>query len=231
MPVILDYLGQVSPPPRARASDIRLRPGDLIPTGTFRQRKAHRPEYVLGRDIVFEAFNPGSGVAVIVPAGYVTDGYSLPAVLQRWQPKNLAYWLPAVVHDWLYAVGRLRRGFADMTFLQAMAASDIDRRRRWLAFAGVAIGGVRGFGKCEPVNVGLVEDGRRQGVHDWGETRAAREAPEALLERLNVARWHYGLDPLEDLPEACLVTVAARTRAAGPAPAEPPVGLISGAAT
>lgn len=167
-------------------TDITLRKGDLEPTGGFRDGDPNRPEFMLTRDIIFEVDEPGSGLAVIVPAGYVTDRYSLPGLIQSFQPTHEKWLLPALVHDWMYDVGKVKRHRADGIFAQAMKASGVKWWHRGGAFVGVRMGGKKGYGRPEKTNQGLVMRAREQGIHTWGEDREERYAQ--LPERLQLLR-------------------------------------------
>jgi hypothetical protein len=173
-------------------TDIILRKGDLEATGGYRDSDENRPEFMLTRDIVFEVDHPGSGLAVIVPAGYVTDRFSLPGLIQSFQPDHEKWLMPALVHDWLYDVGRVKRYRADSIFSQAMKASGVKWWHRAGAFTGVRLGGGKGYGKPEKNNQILVRRAREQGVHTWGEDREARYA--GLPKRLNTLREMYGYE-------------------------------------
>lgn len=76
-----------------------------------------------------------------VPAGFVTDDYSVP---------RFAWWLippsgiadeSAVLHDWLYRSKVLPRSEADALFLEAMLSQKIAPLRARLIWLGVRLGG------------------------------------------------------------------------------------------
>lgn len=81
--------------------------------------------------------------AVIIPAGYVTDFYSIPAWAQGCFPKDTDPVQPAILHDYLYTYYhmRLRRVQADMLFLHAMREMDVPRFKRNMFYAAVRLGG------------------------------------------------------------------------------------------
>jgi hypothetical protein len=88
----------------------------------------------------FSYLDPEHGL-IDVPAGSVTDFASVP----RWP---LTFMLlgqyghaAAVLHDHLYATGKLPRKAADQVFLNALRSSGIARWRAWLMYAGVRVGG------------------------------------------------------------------------------------------
>ena len=145
------------------STDIWLKDGDLEETGALRHG---RSEYRLTRPIHYDVGQPGSGMSVQVPAGYVTDLYSLPGrILQRWQPDTARWALPAILHDWLYDVGRVGRESADRILLEAMRQLGVRPLQRLAVWSGVRLGGWRGYGRPEPVNYLLVEAARNQAAH------------------------------------------------------------------
>lgn len=175
-------------------TDIILKPGDLEPTGGFRDGDPERPEFMLMRDIVFEAWKPKSGCAVIVPAGYVTDRFSLPGMIQGFQPKQEKWLMPALVHDWLYDVGLIPRSKADSIFSQAMRASGTRWWHRYGAFVGVRVRGGGGFGKPTAINQKLTDRARVDGFVSWIEDQDERYAD--LPRRLSGLRELYGSEPV-----------------------------------
>lgn len=177
-------------------TDIILRPGDLEPTGGFRDGDPERPEFMLMRDIVFEAWRAKSGCAVIVPAGYVTDRFSLPGLIKGFQPTQEKWLMPALVHDWLYDVGLIPRSKADSIFSQAMKASGTKWWHRYGAFAGVRFGGDKGFGKPTALNGPHVQRAREQGFISWIEDQDERYAD--LPRRLAGLREIYNSEPVTE---------------------------------
>lgn len=82
------------------------------------------------------------GLTVIVPAGFITDFYSIP----RWLP--LAYALlsgerkgPALVHDFGYQTHMWGRATTDSLLLEAMRASSVPSWKAWPIYLGVRAGG------------------------------------------------------------------------------------------
>ena len=78
-----------------------------------------------------------------VPAGFVTDGASIPRPLWRavGHPFKTDYIEAAVIHDHLYAQQVVARARADRLFLEAMEASGCSKVKRWALYLGVRIGG------------------------------------------------------------------------------------------
>ena len=58
-------------------------------------------------------------VRFVIRAGFVTDGASVPVLLQRWagHPFDWPRIAAAIVHDWLYAAKLLPKWLADLVFL------------------------------------------------------------------------------------------------------------------
>jgi hypothetical protein len=86
-----------------------------------------------------------SGVRYEVPAGFITDFDSVPAL-------PLVYWLlkghtnyAAVVHDYLYESKAVSRREADRIFLEAMKVEKVPWYRRIPIYVGVRIGGWWGY--------------------------------------------------------------------------------------
>jgi len=73
--------------------------------------------YVLGQPFKFTV--TGSRVAIVVPAGFVTDFASIPAPFTPAFAKD-AHDLPALVHDFLYWTQSCSRNEADKLFLRAL---------------------------------------------------------------------------------------------------------------
>lgn len=109
-----------------------LSPGDIVATGTFRQR---RPEYELLRPVVFKGF--------LVPGrtdehpGFIFDVHSLPHALRFWQPKHPAWWGAAALHDYALESGKLSIKEANDLYLEAMEALGVKWIHRTLAYRGV----------------------------------------------------------------------------------------------
>lgn len=138
----------------------------LVDTGGFRIPNLRlRPEKKLAEPIVFEIGERGSGLLVTVPAGYITDGYSMPGVLlQLFQPRSARYLLPAILHDWLYDAGTVPRDMADRILLEGMRAVGVAAWQRFLVYRAVRLGGGGGFGKPLPLNLGIVTQARASGL-------------------------------------------------------------------
>ncbi len=145
-----------------------LRDAALKPTGAYRlPGLALRPEMRLVEPIVFEVGARGSGLFITVPAGYITDGYSMPGrLLQAKQPKGANYLLPAILHDWLYDVGTVPRDMCDRILLQAMRAVGVEKLHRFVVYRAVRLGGAGGFAKPLPINLACVRRARESQAFD-----------------------------------------------------------------
>lgn len=92
----------------------------------------------------------GSLLQVTVPAGFVSDFHSTPdAAVQLTLPTRRAL-EAAVVHDWLYAVGRpgdaAGKALADQAYSDILAFYGVDGFTHWAVSSGVRIGGKKSFG-------------------------------------------------------------------------------------
>lgn len=146
-----------------------LSDGALELTGEFRRTGygGKRYERRLVQPIVFEVGATGSGLIVYVPAGYITDGFSMPGtLLQLFQPHSARYLLPSILHDWLYDTGLVSRGIADAVLLQAMRAVGAAGWQAKLVYFAVRLGGWGGFGKPLPVNLDIVDGAPALGVSE-----------------------------------------------------------------
>ena len=83
----------------------------------------------------------GSGVAVDVPTGFVTDYASIPAPLRGLFERQGRYSRAALVHDYLYWSQTCSRGQTDNLFWIAMKESGVSAFQRRRIFEGVRVGG------------------------------------------------------------------------------------------
>lgn len=100
--------------------------------------------------LVWEADYLGSGKVVRVPAGFITDGASVPRVLWALLPPTGSYMRAAALHD--YLLWRLKRGEpnshvptrreADRQFHLAMLAIGVNRLVAFVMWAGVRLIGM-----------------------------------------------------------------------------------------
>ena len=81
------------------------------------------------------------GRIIEVPAGFVCDLASIPAIARPLFPVNGEWTEAAVVHDWLYDSQIGTRKEADRIFLEAMTELGVSRWRRRAMYSAVRIGG------------------------------------------------------------------------------------------
>ena len=102
----------------------------------------------LEQPLCYEVGEKGSGRTITAPAGFVTDGASVPRFLWAVLPTWGSYSRAAVIHDYLlvclekgepHPEAPTRRD-ADRIFDEAMAVTCTPRPLRWLMSIGVRIG-------------------------------------------------------------------------------------------
>lgn len=89
----------------------------------------------------YERGKLGSGDIIRVPAGFVTDGASVPRIFWNIFPPVGKYGKAAVLHDFLYWEQAYTRLEADNLLLEAMDALGVDWLTQLLIFRGVRLGG------------------------------------------------------------------------------------------
>ena len=82
-----------------------------------------------------------NGQPYVIPAGFVTDGASVPRGLWNLFPPFGKYNKAALLHDWLYQFGTMTRAQADRAFLEAMKELGVGFVTRWAMYLGVRAGG------------------------------------------------------------------------------------------
>lgn len=82
-----------------------------------------------------------------VPAGFCTDGASIPRFLWRvcGHPMETPRIAAAVVHDWHYSQGDISRAEADSLFRELLVAAGECRFRAWIYWMAVRIFGARHY--------------------------------------------------------------------------------------
>lgn len=113
----------------------------VLDFGDFSELRRDPPGYDLGRYAI--TVTPISWRGFILPAGYVSDGASLPRVLWWFLPP----WgdrttLAAVMHDWLCETQTdvLTRADCDRLFRECLIDLRVERWLAWVCWAGVRIG-------------------------------------------------------------------------------------------
>lgn len=101
-----------------------------------------RGRWRLRNPLVFESSRAGR--VICVPEGFVTDFASVPRLpIVFWLTGDTAH-PAAVVHDYLYSRGELKREEADEILLEAMASVGVPAWRRYPMYWAVrAFGGSR----------------------------------------------------------------------------------------
>lgn len=91
-----------------------------------------------------------AGRRIVVPAGFVTDFASVPRLPVIYLATADTAHAPAVVHDWLYSSGEVRRSTADKVFLEAMESVGVAWLRRQAMYAAVRLMGGRHYRAAPP---------------------------------------------------------------------------------
>jgi hypothetical protein len=106
----------------------------------------------LERDFTYEVGDKGSGRAITVPKGFLTDGASVPQFLWSMFPAWGSYSRAALVHDYLcyrlhegvpHPEGKTRKD-ADKIFAEAMKVCGTGSLIRFVMYVGVRIGEYQG---------------------------------------------------------------------------------------
>lgn len=96
------------------------------------------------REIVYCVGKLSSGWEITIPAGFETDGASVPRLLWiAFPPFGGDYDEAAVLHDYLYRTWFmcLERVVADAILIEAMKVCGTNALTRWSIFLGVRLGG------------------------------------------------------------------------------------------
>jgi hypothetical protein len=108
----------------------------------------------LEEPLVYEIGHEGSGQAIVVPKGFVTDFASIPRLSQVLIPKDIGR-RAAIVHDWLYATrgckGTFTRQQCDEIFLEAMQVLRVPWLVRRAMYRAVRLGGWAAWRKHDPL--------------------------------------------------------------------------------
>ena len=134
-----------------------------IPANAVRVAQFDDRNWIVVEPYVYVTTLISPGTRIVVPAGFVTDGASVPRVFWRIVPPFGLHFNAAVVHDWLYRnrPHQLTKGAADAVFSEIMARDGVP----------------------EPIRIAL-----REAVDLWGASSfyyskelplAAADAPEA----------------------------------------------------
>ena len=82
-----------------------------------------------------------NGQPHVIPAGFITDGASVPRGLWNLFPPFGKYNKASLLHDYLYQFGTMTRAQADWCFLEAMKELGVGFLTRWAMYFGVRAGG------------------------------------------------------------------------------------------
>lgn len=127
-----------------------------------------------------------------IPAGFVTDFASVP-IWARWLiGRRGSHEAAALVHDWLYCAQPVSRRAADRIFRRLLIELDVPVWRRALLFAGVRLGGWKGY-----------HLGQDLPNPDWREGDLVPSTPQHLRTGARFARW---------APETLLAAAGERER-------------------
>ena len=93
-------------------------------------------------------YAPQSGIGIVVPAGFETDGASVPRVLWGAIPPFGLHFNAAVVHDALYrsdAANKLPKEICDKIFLEIMERDGVPELRRSAMYEAVVTMGYSSY--------------------------------------------------------------------------------------
>lgn len=102
-------------------------------------RHLYKDKYVLLSELKYQVQK--SSTTVSVPKGFKTDLASIPRILRSLVTGQDGTQKAAVLHDYLYATKKGKRGWADKIFLDAMQECGVNWLRRRIYWAGVRVGG------------------------------------------------------------------------------------------
>jgi hypothetical protein len=95
--------------------------------------------WILGEDLVVEV----DGERIVVPAGFTTDGASVPGWAQwltGWGPWEEPQRWAAIVHDWLYHQEGTSKWYSDQVFRALLEAEGASAFKSTVMFLAVTIG-------------------------------------------------------------------------------------------
>ena len=122
---------------------------------------------------------PPTGELILIEEGYRTDLGSIPKQAFLIGDQYSTQPEPAVVHDWLYAVGEEgKRKFADDVFLYAMKQYQVPFFQRAIFYAAVRFGGSSAYGRANEWNFG------RPG-NPWAEDMVPPKPTSAVVDVIN----------------------------------------------
>ncbi|MGN0866197.1 MAG: DUF1353 domain-containing protein [Oligosphaeraceae bacterium] len=83
------------------------------------------------------------GVHTTIPAGFRSDGMSVPRIFWRWigPPVDGRTLAASVAHDWLYTAKVVSRAEADAWYRRQLIAAGYPATKAWAAWAGIRLFG------------------------------------------------------------------------------------------
>lgn len=87
------------------------------------------------------------GETITIPAGTQSDGASVPSQFWQLVPPFGRYWLPSILHDYLYRYTQRSKSECDAIFLAAMRDEGVPQRVRDVLYEAVHVGGWWAFNK------------------------------------------------------------------------------------
>lgn len=96
---------------------------------------SERAKYILSAPLCYKSRHLRD--AVIVPTGFITDLASVPRIPLAWLIAGGIGDRAAVIHDYLYAETKVRRGTADAVFLEALLDTGVSAWRARAMWAAV----------------------------------------------------------------------------------------------
>ena len=104
-------------------------------------------------DVIYHVGSPNSKDQIVVPAGFVFDGGSVPRflwpILDPWGSASKAF----LLHDYLYHTGERSRLVSDAIFMEAMEVLGVGFIKRKLLYRGVRIGGWAAWASHRKMNL------------------------------------------------------------------------------
>ena len=97
--------------------------------------------YTLLREFTAYLVKDGNKIYITVPKGFKTDFTSTPRILYPILPPTGKHNPAALVHDYLYSIGRFSRKDSDEFFFQLLGVCKVDLTISRLAYCGVRLFG------------------------------------------------------------------------------------------
>ena len=93
----------------------------------------------LGQPVKYRLLSDINISGYTVPAGFITDGASVPRMFWSLLPPVDAYFPAAAVHDYLLSFDRDQRDFADRAFLECLQSLGISINKQALLYYSVRL--------------------------------------------------------------------------------------------